>query len=685
MQYEDKKFYDTELISVDKEFFNVFDFRFVAGSKENALEQIHSIILTRSTASKFFGNADAIGKTIRMNVNGGTEYVVSGVLEDVPDNSHFRFNIVIPFESRRIDADADWQRSGFYTYVKLKSNGSAESLTNGIKDLVRTNLPNTLDRYYVQPLADIHLYSNLKMELSPNSDIDYVRILILIAIFIIAIACINYINLVTARSADRAREVGIRKAVGAMRTQLMKQFLAESILTVFVALATAAAIVAIALPVLTPITGVNLSAFLPDSRVVKWILPFSLLISLTAGFYPAVYLSGFQPLKTLRGSFTRSAQGGQLRKALVVFQFTMSSALIAGTLIIVSQLDFMKSKNMGFNKDNVLLVPNVRGGIGSDVEGSWDQKALEIPGVVNIARADGVLGLNNSVNGVGYGPGNSRATLNFIRIDYEFIPTLGIELVDGRNFSRDFISDSTAIILNEEAVKQLGLQSPLIGQRLQWDDAAGKTHDVTVVGIAKDFHFTNLHTAITPFGFILEVGNGSNFFIKTAATDLSKTIAAIEKVWNEYHPGKPFDYTFQDQYVANLHMNDERFERLFSAFTGLAIVIACLGLFGLTAFLAESRTKEIGIRKILGASVPGILQLVSKEYLAMVGVSFVIAFPIAYYIMRSWLGNFAYRIEIGWQMFAAAGIITLILAMITISFHAIKVATRNPVESLRSE
>lgn len=374
-----------------------------------------------------------------------------------------------------------------------------------------------------------------------------------------------------------------------------------------------------------------------------------------------------------------------MRKGLVVFQFTMSSMLIAGTLIVTSQLDFMKKKDMGFNKDNVLLVPNVRGGIGTTVEGSWDEEVRKLPGVLNIARADGILGADNSVNGVTYAPTNTRVALNFIRIDYDFIPTLEIDLAEGRNFSRDFISDSSAIILNEEAVKQLGLEQPLIGKRLQWDDSGGRVRDVTIVGIAKNFHFTNLHTAISPFGFVLEVGNGSNFFIRTTSGNLSATLSNIEQVWNTYNPGKPFDYTFQDQYVSNLHLNDERFEKLFSAFTGLAIVIACLGLFGLTAFLAESRTKEIGVRKILGASVTSILQLVSKEYVVMIMMSLVVAFPFAYYIMSSWLQNFAYRISIGWQMFVVAGAISIMLAIITISFHAIKVATRNPVDSLKSE
>jgi putative ABC transport system permease protein len=686
LQYGDKKFYETELIRVDKEFFQVFDFPFITGNKQKALNEVHSIILTKSTAEKYFGSEDPLGKIIRMNVNGGTDYQVSGVLKDVPANSHFSFDVIIPFESGR-DPDTDWSWSGFYTYVLLRRGADATSFASGVAETVKVHAPYTLDRYHHQSLTDIHLHSHLKWELSPNGDVAYIRILILIGAFILIIACINYINLVTARSSDRAREVGIRKAIGAVRSQLIRQFLTESLLTVVASLLLALSLTSLILPLLAAFTGVDLSPLLLTSRVIKWSLPFTVIIALLAGVYPAIYLSGFHPLKTLRGKFMAGGQRAPLRRGLVVFQFTMSSGLIAGMLIISSQLEFMRRKDMGFNKKNVLVVPNVRGGIGGSVNatGSWDEKVRELPGVINIARADGLFGSTNAINGVASADLKSHISLNFIRIDYDFIPTLEISLADGRNFSRDFPSDSTAIIINEQAVRQLGLQAPLIGQRLLWDDAAGKTHHVTIIAIAKDFHFTNLHNAISPFGFILEVGNGSNFFIRMASANLESTRAGIERIWNLYNPGKPFEYSFQDEYIARLHMTDERFEKLFTIFTTLAITIACLGLFGLTAFIAEARTKEIGIRKIMGASVISIVRLVSREYVMVIGLSFIVAFPMAYYLMRLWLQNFAYRIDIGWEMFAFAGIISVFLAIITVSFHALKAATGNPINSLRSE
>lgn len=686
LQYEDRKFYETRLINADPEFFNVFDFPFASGSREHAFKQIHSIVMTESAAKKYFGSADPMGKTIRMNVNGGTDYEVSGVLKDIPGNSHFTFDLLIPFESRR-DPDTDWQSSAFYTYVRLRQGADRSSFLSEVKKIVKAHLPNTLDRYHVQALADIHLHSNLKWELLPSGNVTYLRILVLIAVFILVIACINYINLTTAQASKRAKEVGIRKSIGAVRIQLIRQFLTESFLTVSIALMICFAITSLILPFLTPVIGVDLSELLFHSQMVPWCLPFGLLMAFIAGFYPAIYLSGFQPLRILRNNFADGHKGRALRKFLVVFQFSISSSLIVGMLIVTSQLDFIKQKDMGFDKENIVIVPNVPAGIGDSnpATASWDEVVRQISGVGSVARADGILGSTNAANGLGYALTQAHIAFNFVGIDHDFIPTMNIAISEGRNFSRDFISDTTAIIINEEAARQLGLPKPWIGRKLVWDDEAGKTHDVTVVGIAKDFHFTDLHQAITPFGFILDEANASNFFIKVNSASLHTTIKEIENVWNRYNPGKPFRYTFQDEYVARLRINDERFRSLFSIFTVLAIAIACLGLFGLTIFLAESRTKEIGLRKIMGASVMSILRLMSGEPLGMIVLSMVIAFPVAYYLMSAWLQGFAYHINVGWEVFTLAGIASLSMALLTISYHAIKVATNNPVESLRTE
>lgn len=684
LKYEDKVFYETEVIRADYKFFDVFNFPFIAGDQQTALKDVHSVVITRSISKKYFGDANPIGQLIKMNVNNGTDYKVTGVVEDVPANSHFSFDIIIPFESRR-DPDTNWQFSAFYTYVRLQPGTDVAAFESQVRELVHTNQPQSIDRYYVQPLDDIHLQSHLKWELAPNGDIMYVRILGLIAVFIIVIACINYTNLTTAQSSMRAKEIGVRKTIGAVRTQVAAQFLAESILMVLVAFLFTVIIVSAVLPVLTPLTNIDLSPLLFNGKLMWWLVPGLLVVAFLAGLYPAIYLSAFKPLQVLRSNFSHVGGGSNLRRALVIFQFVMSSGLIAGTLIVSSQLSFMREKDLGFTSDHVLIVPNVRGGIGNDSQEPWDEAVRQIPAVRNISRADGILGSTNAVNGIGVQSTNTRISLNFIRIDHDFIPTLEIPVIEGRNFSKDFVSDSAAIILNQRAVEQLGLKEPVIGQLVDWDDEAGKSHPVRVVGVVRDFHFTDLHSAIMPFGFILEVGNGSNFFIKVENDNLGKTIQAIGQVWNERNPGKPFEYSFQGDYNARYQINDQRFESLFFIFTGVAILIACLGLFGLTAFLAASRTKEVGLRKILGASVTNILLLVSREYIIVIAIALVVATPLAWYLMDAWLNGFAYRIDISWMTFALTGVITLLFAMITVAFHAIKVSTRNPVESLRAE
>ena len=686
LQYGEKRFYETELIRVDSSFFSVFDFPFVSGNKRNALDQLHSILLTERAAEKYFGDEDPLGKTLRMNLNGGTDFIVTGLLEDVPQNSHFSFDLIIPFESGR-NPDLEWNWNGFYTYARLKDGTNPAVFESHVKDLVKKYQPDNLDEFYIQKMTDIHLYSKLKWELSVNGDILNVRILMTIALFVVLLAGINYVNLVTAQSARRAKEVGIRKVTGAYRHKLILQFLTESFITVLFSLCLSIILTTLLLPVTRQILGYDLSAFFAHSHYVKFLLPAcALLIGILAGLYPAFYLSSFEPLKVLRGSFVHSGAGVQLRRGLVVFQFVVSTALSIGALIVSGQLDFMKDKNPGFNENHVLLLPNVRGGIGAppQIAGDKIDEMKTLPGVISIARADGVLGFTNAINGVSVDNGNHIA-LNFMRVDHEFLPTLQLELTEGRNFSDQFISDENGIILNERAVKQLGLKEPFIGQHLKWDAENGNNREVTVIGIVKDFHFTSMREAIRPFGFILEIGNGSTFFLKLHPQNLDRTLLDIEKVWHKYNPENPFEYSFQDQYLAKLNLAEARFQKLFSYFTLLAIVIACLGLFGLVTYLTEAKTKEIGIRKVLGASVNTIIMLLSGEFLLMILIAISIASPIAFFLMKNWLRNFAYRVEIDWQVFVFAGVVSVLIALATISLQAIGAALANPVDSLRNE
>ena len=687
LQYGEKRLYETNLIRVDSNFFKVFDFPFLSGNKQTALKEIHSVILTETTAKKYFGNEDPINRVIRMNLNNGTDFVVSGIVKDVPQNSHFTFDLLIPFESGR-NPDVNWDWNSFYTYARLKSGSSPAVFESKVKDLFKKYKPNSTDQYYTQSLVDIHLKSKLKWELSANGSLLNVKIMVAIGLFVILIASINYINLVTAQSSKRAKEIGVRKVTGANRSLLIRQFLVESVLTAVVSLAFSIVLTASFLPFTKLILGYDLSSFVDQSKYVKFIVPCSaFVIGILAGLYPAFYLSGFEPVKALKGSLLNSHRGNHLRQGLVVFQFVTSTGLIVGALIVIQQLDFMKQKQLGFEKENVLLLPNVRGGIGTSVSDpqSMIEELKRIPAVSRIARADGVLGYNNSTNGISTKNNETHIALNFIRADYEFLPALKIKVKEGRNFSEQFPSDTGAIILNEMAVAQLGLKAPYIGQQLVWDDGAGKTHPVNLVGIVDDFHFDSFRETIKPFGFILEVGNGSTFFLKTHSGNINQTLAAVEKIWKVHNPEKPFEYSFLDEQFNKLHLSEARFQKFFSVLTVLAIFITCLGMFGLVTYIAESKTKEIGIRKVLGASANALVILLSKDFLKMVIISFAISFPLSYYMMHGWLQGFAYHSAIGWKVFAATVVASILIVFITVSFQAIKAALANPLKSLRSE
>jgi putative ABC transport system permease protein len=682
LEYGDKRFYELNVLRVDSNFFNVFDFEFVNGSKEKPFNGIHSIILTESTAKKYFGDENPIGRILQTNINNSTTFQVSGVVKDVPQHSHFQFDILIPFESPT-DPDKDWASYSFYTYVRLKPLTDPEAFEKKVVSLFHLHQPENMSQYYIQPLTDIHLKSRLKWELGANSDVTYVRIVFAIGIFVLVIASINFVNLITAQAAKRAKEVGIRKVTGAVRHMLIRQFLFESFLIVTISAIISIILTTLILPFSKPFIGTDLSTLFPHSQFIRTILPFCILLTgALAGIYPALYLSSFQPIKVLRGSFFGSSSGIRLRQGLVVFQFTMSSLLIIGFLIIQQQISFISNKGLGFDHENIVLVPNAIGVANPEAVAGDFRK---IHSVSSVARANGILGFQNGTNGVADRYERNHIALNFIRADYEFIPTLNIVMLEGRNFSNEFPSDTSAIIINETAVAQLGLKQPVIGQQLKMDDEQGGTFDVTIVGVVRDFHFTSFHEAIKPFGFTLESINGSTYFLKIQRENISATLKEIESVWIKHNPDKPFEYSFQDEHLEKLHLAEKQFQFLFSSFTFLAIAIACLGLFGLVTVLAESKTKEIGIRKILGSSVAGIMALISKEFLKLVFISLVLASPIAFYAASYWLNDFAYRVDIDVKVFLLAGAITLAIAFVTVSFQSVKAALANPVKSLKEE
>ena len=686
VQYQDKSFYEANLIRIDSNFFDVFGITYLRGDRASTFRNPLSIVLTKTMAKKYFGDADPIGRLLHLNVNNGKDYAVTGVVDDVPGNSHFSWDFLIPFTSTRDSSiNQDWNFSSFYTYVLLKGNANSASFEEKLQPLFNRHRPRSKDTYYAQALTDIHLRSKLKWELGVNNDIAYIRILVVIAVFVVVIAGINYVNLVTARSIRRAKEVGVRKVIGASRALLVLQFLTESVCIAFIAFFVAVVATQLALPLVNRIIDRELSLDAGQWWALGQLAVISAGIGLVAGLYPAVYLSGFRPARVLKGRFMASLQGIYLRKGLVICQFVISITLMVSFFTIYRQVEFVLRKDLGFNKYNILMVPNVRatGREGSVPPGSWLDEIKKIPAVSDVARADGVPGGVVASNGVTVR--DQHLSMNFMRVDHAFLPTMQIRLIEGRNFFAGPGRDSSSVILNERAVAELGLKPPYAGQQIEWDDQEGRTHPVTIAGVMKDFHFSSLHEAIRPFALIAEENNGSNFFIRLESGNLPKDIAAIQRAWSKYNPDKPFYYNFLDEQMSKLYESDVRFQRLFLWVTALAVSIACLGLLGLSIFTSEARDKEIGIRKVLGASVVSLFNLLCKDILLLIGIAFGIAVPIAWWVMHSWLQGYPYHIGLSWWMFACCGFVAIVFALGTMSYHAVKAALINPVGVLRSE
>ncbi|MGZ5133824.1 MAG: ABC transporter permease [Flavitalea sp.] len=686
LQIGDKKMNEQGLMRVDSNFFEVFTFPFVKGNKQTAFREIRSIILTESSSKKYFGEQDPIGKIIKVDIDNGTNYEVTAVVKDVPSNSHFKFDFLIPLKFGNADLSSEWGWYNFYTYVRLRPGVDPEKFEAKLQPLFKKYQPDNTNIFYAQALTNIHLDSRLKWELGNNGDRSYVHIMLAIAIFVIIIAGINYINLATARSSKRAKEVGIRKVAGAHRSLLVGQFLSESVLIVFSSLLVSIVVAVILLPFFNQLMEKNLSLFSSGNFNTWWILlGVSIFIGLGAGLYPAFYLAGFQPIQVLKTNMLTAAKGAFLRKGLVTFQFVISMVMITSIIVISNQLGYIRNKKLGFDKENILLIHNV--GRLQNKESLKDE-LLKLPSVKSIGAADGLLGGQNWTNGVRAKDKEEESLLNFLNIDYNFLSTMNVQLKQGRNFSKEFGRDSVAIILSETAVKEIGLKEPVIGSQIVWGEQDTTIYYADVIGVVKDFHFSNFHEPIKPFGFVLDLERNSQvntLFVKTLPGNAEQTINSIEKVWKQLVPAQPIEYSFQDDQISAMHRQESKFQDMFTYLTIVAIVIACLGLFGLASFTAEQRTKEIGIRKVLGASIKGLVSLLSKEFLKLVAIAILIATPIAWYFMNHWLEDFVYRISLSWWIFAVAGSVALLIALLTVSFQAIKAAIANPVKSLRTE
>ena len=680
IQHNDKRTYEEKVVRIDSSFFDVFTFSFVKGDKKTATANPNFIILTESTAKRIFGDDNPMGKPLKLDIgSNGTDFFVSGIVQDVPETSHFNFDFLISVRSFQYpQLDSDWGFYNFYTYVRLHPNADPEAFKMKVQPVFKKHNPDNNTESYTQKLTDIHLKSNLKWELSTNGDYSYIRILSIIAIFTVLLAAINYINLVTAQSAKRAKEVGIRKVSGGSKRTLIMQFLFESLIMALVATIVSIAIVESILPAMKNLLNSELSFFGSESTNVLWlVLCVGLVTGLIAGLYPALYISSFKPVNILKGTLAGFAGDSFLRKGLVTFQFVISTVLIIGTFVISSQINFVRNKKLGFDEDNLLLIHNV-GNLSN--KKSLIDEIRKTKNVGGVGAADGVIGGQNWTTGAQAKGQENELLLNLLFIDHDFLEVMGVHFIDGRNFSPDNQADSSAIILNETALSHLGIKGDAIGRKINTMDTV-----YTVVGVIEDFHFTSFHEPIKPFGFFLSDSRPHKLFVKIDGKNTGESIDAIRSLWTKHIPDMPFEFTFQDEQVAKLYASEVKFQKLFSNFTILAILIACLGLFGLSAYTAQLRTKEIGIRKVLGASVFGVTRLLSKEFLKLVMLAVGLSIPIAWYAMREWLQNFAYHVELKTWMFVVSALTAVGIALITVCFQSVKAAMANPVDSLRNE
>lgn len=695
ISYDDKRFYEKRFFFADSTVFDVFSFTFIEGNPQTALDQPHSVVITRDMAHKYFGEEHALGKVLRFENQ--IDFQVTGVIENVPANSHFHFDFLaslLDMESvfRVVGTPVGWLQSMYWnpchTYVLLSENLSQAEFEARLSALVDKYYPDTFKSsisFYTQPLLDIHLRASLNEELEPQGDITYVYIFSIVALFILLLACVNFMNLSTARASMRAKEVGLRKVLGACRGQLARQFLGEAMLFSLLALLLALVLIEMALPVFNSITEKELRIdYLGNWPWLALLLGLALLVGFFAGSYPALFLSRFHPVAVLKGD-PASGVGGHatLRKALVVFQFSIAIVLIVGTLIVSDQLELLRNKKLGFDKEH-LLVLSLRGTPLRDQPDAFKNELLNVTGVEGVTVASDYPGglINVYPFYVEQNGELQRLDLPAFFSDHDFVDVMGMELLQGRPISPRLASDSTeAFILNEAAVRGLGWDQP-VGKDFRFgeDDRIGR-----VVGVVKDFHFFSLHQPAQPAVIHVWPFWYEYMLVKVHAQNMSDTIAEVGQVWSQFINGRPFDAFFLDDTLDQLYRSEQKLSEVFRSFAVLAIFIACLGLFGLAAFAATQRTKEIGVRKVLGATVANITALMSKDFVKLVLVANLIAWPVAYVAASKWLEGFAYRIDIGWWVFALAGGLALLIALATVSTQAIRAALANPVESLRYE
>ncbi|HAS39128.1 MAG TPA: hypothetical protein DCS93_01555 [Microscillaceae bacterium] len=692
IEYQSAKFTEEQVWYADEQFFNVFSHQFLQGQVQGALDNPNSIVLTKSLAKKLFGDINAVGKAIKVNED--KTYQVTAVIADVPYNTHYRFQALVSmatlYNTRQYK---QWKRcidcTRIYMYCTFKSGIDQVALETKMFNLFKEHRAVKSDYlvgFNLQPLTDIHLHSKLNNELQSNGNLQFVYTFLIIAILILLIAVINYMNLATAKSLKRAKEVGIRKVMGSYRSQLIFQFLTESLIIVYLALGLGVLLADLMLPFISQIAPKPLSYKMFDLQFNLSVIIGGTVLGLLSGIYPAFILSGFKPVKVLKSGFQNLPQGVTIRKVLVVVQFTISSVLIVSTIIAYQQLRYMQNQNLGFDQEQVVVMdlPTLKMKKKVPV---LKQALLQNPGVKSVAFSSGVPGASSLNTNYTYIINDqTRDTLEFLiptlTIDYDYLKTMGLELKQGRNFDITRTKDTTkAAIINESLAKKIGWKN-LIGKRIGNYGIKGR-----IIGIMPDYHFKSLHDQIEPTMYHLQLSAYHHQYalVKIQPKNMQTTLSFIESTWKKFEPNRLYKGFFLDQNFEKQYRADQQREVLFIAFATLAIVIACLGLFGLAAYTVERRIKEIGIRKVLGATVANILKLISRSFLSLIVIANLIAIPLGYWLMNRWLDNFAYHIEVSWWVFCIAMAMVIITALVTISYQTLKASLANPVEAMRYE
>jgi putative ABC transport system permease protein len=698
---DDRAFTEEYFVEVDSTFFNFFSIPLIYGDKSKVLNQPHLLVLSRSTAMKIFGRVDVMGQSIKVGTDSSL-YRVTGIMEDIPSNSHFHANVLSSFMTNRRSDDNQWLSNSFSTYVLLKPGADPEDVNAKLPDMIQRNVGSFLEQYlgisleefleggnrysmYLQELKDIHLNPDVDHQAKPATDPKYLLIFGSIAILIIIIASINFMNLSTAQATKRAMEVGLKKVCGATKGTLIIQFLIESVILSFISLVLAVIIVYLTLPYVNQITEASMElSILREWYFIPLLIIFAFLVGIFAGSYPAFYLSSFSPVKVIKSGIQSSKSNTRLRSVLVVVQFAISIALIIGTLIIYRQINYMVNKDFGFDKDRILVIS--RAGVLGDRVETFKNELLSIPGVINAASSTAVPGRNNNTNGYSLeGKSVESVLLETNWVDWDYFDTYGFKITEGRSFDRDFETDRDAVVINETAVKQFSLEKPIGTRFINRDNDELKY--LPVIGIAGDFHFRSLNTKIMPyvFRFKTEDFHWGYLSIKLAPNFAQESIQKIDNTWKEFTSNDPLQYFFLDEDFQRKYQEEKQNAALSILFSILAIFIASLGLFGLTSYSIQARTKEIGIRKALGASVIQIFYLITKDIAILVIIATFIAWPVIFYAGNNWLSNYYYRIDLGPGSFILGFIFALLIAVLTISYRAIKSARTNPVNSLRYE